>query len=467
LWLVRYLAFVGLRKPVTPWATWFDQSQYLRSATAFAHLDFSAASHWYPLAYPLLASPFVWILSRDPFLIVDCGLFVATLLGFQRAMRAVGIGPLAAGLVFLATALAQGKVAQFWIDPWTTSLAAPLLWWALALAAELIAVAEAAADTRRLLALGLLLGLMPTARPVDLLFGALIGSWVLVTLVARRRLSGAGFAALAGGAALPVLLYLALHLVIYGVRPADYMVSAAKTGFVFGDLGWKAYVLLIAPQPWFPDAMSLIEKMPWLPIGFAGLLALLPSLRGPRAGGWALILGTALAYTLLMLCYTDLQPPGLWRFNNAHYFKWIYPLIGIGIVPLVQSLRTPGRRWAGFAAIAGTALLCCIRIVPEPVGPGIPARMLVFAGDGRADWNDAYFAPSMLTDQGGAMGNVRDFHQVPDGDRLRALAVKRLIVGDATLAQPNGAPQPALARYGERMSIGLPCWLRRSACVIR
>lgn len=467
LWLVRYGAFAKFGGGAVPWASWFDQGRYLQSAAAFAHLDLSPARHWYPLAYPLLAGPFVRILPRDPFMIVDAGLFVAALFGFQRAMKAVGVDRLWSGIAFLASALAQGKVAQFWIDPWTTSLSAPLIWWALALAAELIVAAESEIDRKHLAALGLAIGLLPTARPADLLVSIIIGLCTLIVLAVRRRLSPIALAWLAGAAALPVLVYLGLHLAIYGPYPTPYMLASARTGFVFGDLPWKAYVLLVTARPWFPGALSLVEKMPWLPLGCAGILALLPTLRGRRGQAWGLILGTAFAYILLMLCYTDLQPPGLWQFNNAHYFKWLYPLLAVGVVLLVQGLRTPGRRWPVVAGLGLTAAACCIRIVPQPVAQDVPARMLFFRGDARADWNGGYFAPAMLTDRLGAMENVRDFHQVPDGDRIRALAIRRLIGGDAVLSQPDGHAEVATARYGERVSFGMPCWFRRSACAIR
>lgn len=466
-WLVRYGAFAGFGGGPAPWAGWFDQSRYLESAAAFAQLDISPAKHWYPLAYPLIASPFVWVLPRDPFMIVDLALFVATLLGFQRAMAAVGVERPWSGLAFLAATLAQGKVAQLWTDPWTTSLSAALIWWALALAAGLIGEPDVEMDRGRLAALGLALGLLPAARPTDLLISGIIGLCVLLALAAQRRLSPVALAWLAGAAALPVLLYLGLHLAIYGPHATPYMTASARIGFVFGDLAWRAYVILVTAKPWVPDAPSLIEKMPWLPLGLAGILALLPTLRGPRGKAWGLILGTGLAYTLLMLCYTDLQPSGLWRFNNAHYFKWLLPLLAVGVVLFVRRLLEPRRRWMGLAGLALTAGLCCIRITPRPVAPEAPARMLVFPGDRQADWNASYFAASLLTDRLGTMENVRDFHQIPDGDRIRALAIRRPIGPGAMLSQPAGTPRAAIARYGERVSFGVPCWFDRSACAIR
>jgi len=468
LWLVRYLAFVGVHAPVTPWATWYDQGKYLQSATAFAHFDFSAGSHWYPLAYPLLASPFVALAPRDPFLPIDLILFVATLLGFQRAMRVLGFGPLVSGLVFLLTALAQGKVARLWIEPWTTSLSAALIWWMLALTAERLTAPDGEKrPCRNLFLIGLLCGALPTVRPVDALMSGIVGLVLLVFLIARRPLKAAAFGALAGGAVLLPLAYLALHLALYGPYPTDYMIASARMGFVPSDLGWKAYVLLVTSAPWFPDTRSIGEALPWVVPGFAGVLAGLLAARGVRLRAWGLILGVGLAYALLLLSYSDLLPTGLWHYNNAHYFKWLFPLFGMGIVALVRALATAGqRRWASVALLV-TALLVCIHIAPRPVAAGEPARMLMFPAVAQGSWDDIYFASSRLVDRAGALDNVLDFHQIPDDGRLRAIAIRRSFAADPMLAQPGATGRPPIARYGERISIGLPCWFRRSACAIR
>lgn len=468
LWLARYLPFVGLHAPVAPWVTWFDQGKYLQSAHAFAQLDFHAGSHWYPLAYPLLGSLFVPVLPRDPFLLVDLVLFVATLLGFQRAMRVLGFGPPVAGLVFLLTALAQGKVARLWIEPWTTTLSAALIWWMLALAAERLAAPDGERPpARSLFLIGLLCGALPTVRPVDALVGGMAGLALLVVLIRRRQLGPQAFAALAGGAALLPLLYLALHLAIYGPHPTAYMLLSSRMGFVPADLGWKAYTLLVTAAPWYPDTRAIGEALPWVVPGFAGLLAGILAARGGHLRAWALILGIGLAYAVLLLSYSDLLPTGLWHYNNAHYFKWLFPLVGIGIVALARAVATAGQRRAALAGLAVTALLVCIRIAPQPVAADVPARMLMFPAVPQDNWDHVYFAPSRLADRLGTLVNIVDFHQIPDDGRLRAIAIKRPFAADPILAQPGRPGQPPIARYGERVSIGLPCWWARSACAIR
>lgn len=38
------------------WFDWWDQSQYLKSASAFYRLDLSSELHWYPIGYSLLGA---------------------------------------------------------------------------------------------------------------------------------------------------------------------------------------------------------------------------------------------------------------------------------------------------------------------------------------------------------------------------------------------------------------------------
>ena len=41
------------------WHGYWDQSQYVRSAVAFAEGNLAASEHWYALGYPLLGVPFL------------------------------------------------------------------------------------------------------------------------------------------------------------------------------------------------------------------------------------------------------------------------------------------------------------------------------------------------------------------------------------------------------------------------
>lgn len=109
------------------WHGAWDQSQYLRSPLAFAHADFAAASHWYPLLYPLAAPPFAWLMPGNPYLLLDI-LCVFFLIGsILRVAAHLGIDRRAAMIVLLLTLLWPPQLWGAWVRPWTTTLSATLI----------------------------------------------------------------------------------------------------------------------------------------------------------------------------------------------------------------------------------------------------------------------------------------------------------------------------------------------------
>lgn len=457
-WFVRFATLghvLPWQKPI--WAGWFDQGRYLSSALALARGDLSPGQHWYPLGYPLAAVPFAWVLPADPFLPLDLMLFLVTCRGFQRVVARLGVATGQATACFLATTIVQTGLASAWAQPWTSTLSAALLWW---LADRTIAVLEAGRAPRRgvLLAVGALAGALPLVRPVDALPGLTSLAIVGAALVRRRALSPSAVLAVAAGGAAACLPYLALHLAIYGPHATRYMTEAARTGFVPGDLGWKAYVILLDPGPWYPDPYSrpMLAVLPWTLPGLAGLIARgIAGARGERAA-IAVLLALSVPVTVLMLTYADLQPPGLWYFGNVHYFKWVMPMLGCGLI-LAWRLAWTRRGRPVVAATLGVLLLPLgLRLRPVPVADGVPARMLLYRGDAGRDWQEAYFAPATVTDDRGPLANVNGFHQLPDGGGERAIAVRRLFAGHPRRSDPGElrcrAGQLPYARYGERLS---------------
>ena len=93
----------------------------------------------------------------------------------------------------------------------------------------------------------------------------------------------------------------------------------------------------------------------------------------------------------------------------------------------------------------------------------------------------AYYVPRAVIGQSGdgalsldmseAEMRKRGFHQVPDEHGERAIAVSRPFAGHARRRDPGESPpytgwQAPYARYGERVSVGSPCWLDRPACTL-
>ncbi len=462
VWIVRYLTLGHIpivQRPI--WADWFDQSRYLTSAIALAGGDLSAGAHWYPLAYPLIAAPFVWVMPGDPFVLPDLLLFLIACAGFQRAVGTLGVERGAATLIFSAAAFVQQDVAAAWVNPWTSTLSAALIWWLLAgTIASFDGTAPPLARSRAFV-LGALAGALPLVRPVDALVSLTCLAAAGGAVVLHRRLTPAAMlATLVGGLAVCVP-YGLLHLAIYGPHPSAYMIAAAQTGFVPGDLGWKAHVLLVDPRPWFPGTASILETLPWIVPGAAGLIAFGIVEPGRARAILALLAIVAVPVSALVLSYVDLQPPGLWRFCNIHYFKWLFPLFGVGILLWWRLLETTRGQGALAGAMLALLLPLGIRIDPVAVAADVPARMLFFRGDRQRDWQDAYFAQATVSDGSGVQANVRDFHQVPDADGERAVAVRRLFGADprrSDPSEPGGGVrgQRPYARYGQRITFGLP-----------
>lgn len=478
LWLLRYWIAYGFHLRRAPyWQGWFDQGKYAESAFAFARGDLTAAHHWYPLAYPLLAAPFVGLFPGDPFFLVDCLLFGGVFVGFSSAIGRLGVGPWQALLVLVLTSLIVDRTAGLWIIPWTTTLSAALIWAALALSLDLLerrsgtAAAKGTPSPRLPFALGLAGGAIPLCRPTDLLPAALILLMTAALLWRRGRLMWRDVGLVSGGAAAIVLPYALLYLAMYGAAPSRYMVEAARQGFAFADLPWKAYVLLVTARPWYPDAPSIVEAMPWIVPGLAGLILL--ALRGPsgRAGqrAWVVIVLAAIAYSLPFLAYTDLQPSGLWRFNNAHYFKWLFPLLGAGLLAWVAALADRRRTASSLALLGVVVLPAFVRVVPRRVDDDVPARLLTFSGRTDRDWNEAYFTPSVIVDRLGTMNNVRQFHQLPDDRGVRAVAITRLFDAMPRRFDPGESPpywlrEAPVDRFAAAVEVGWPCWFVPRSC---
>ncbi len=66
--------------------------RYLRSTLAFAHLDFAATSHWYPLLYPLAATPFAWLMPGNLYLLLDILCVFFQIGSILRVAAHLGIG---------------------------------------------------------------------------------------------------------------------------------------------------------------------------------------------------------------------------------------------------------------------------------------------------------------------------------------------------------------------------------------
>lgn len=468
-WLARYAQFFGF--PVSPpWAGWFDQSRYIASVEALMRCDLDPAPHWYPPAYALSALPFAWATPFAPYLIADMLLFAVTATAFVRTMRAFAIPPAIAAIVFVLATLAIPPIATLWTEPWTTTLSSALLWSLFAVIAALLD--RTGPPPASLLATsGALIAALPATRPADGI-GAAAALAALALIAARRGLlDRRTIGWVATGGLIVAIPYGVLYLAIYGPVLSGYIIAGKGQGFAFADLPWKAYTLLVTPRPWFPDGRGLVEVAPFLLPGLAGLIGTAVIGAGNQRVMLAIIAAIALPLLAVQLAYTDFQPPGMWTYGNAHYLIWLLPLAAGGVWLWLRSFGR-WRDWAVMMAATLTLLaIVCIRPLPVAVGDDQPARMLRYRGNIARVWSEAYFASAIIRDDRGTMKNVGGFHQLPDDQGERAVAIDRLFVGPALRLDPGESPpydgwQQPYARYATRLSFGWPCWDRRPACAL-
>ena len=446
------------------WWRWWDQSQYLVSARALAHGDLAPGHHWYPLGYALLGAPFTLLSGLHPFLLPDLGCLLLSYAAFLVFARCVGLPAAWAAPSFLLATCGSEALRNVWAEPWNTSLSSAVIWWLLALTALQVTEAGAASHVRRrrLVVLGALASFIPFVRPSDGLLVAIWAAGVAILALQHRVLGLRDLAALIAGAVVVLVPEAALWLGVYGAHESRYMVDSRVLGFAFGSVGWKTYLLLSMPRPWFPSGAGIVQRLPWLLPGLAGMLAIPFIARGPARGLLGLMAAMIVAYCSLFFCYVDLIPSGLWRFHNIHYFKWTLPgLVLLGML-LLRALACGPRRPA-LAALATVLLLMDFRFSPSPATAAQPAWMIQVPGP-VPDFKEAYFGGIALRDARGPMRSVRDFRALPDETGWRLIALRRPFVGPVLIAGlghwPDGPVGPAARRWTRRASFHLPCWLR-------
>jgi hypothetical protein len=246
----------------------------------------------------------------------------------------------------------------------------------------------------------------------------------------RRRLPD--WARVAAAAVLVLAPIVVLHLVIYGPAQSPYMRNSAGIGFTLYDLGWKTYVLLLDPYPWFLDGIGLARRIPWLALALAGLVPAL--FRGAKD---RVLAATLLLHAVLYISYVDLLPTGLWRFLNVHYFVWALPGWALLAALLLRDLARPGRalarpgraRWIAAASLPATALLLCLRAVPVPAADDAPAKALDFAGP-TPGFAASYFGDDLaLHVELGDLHNFTGMRVLPTPHGVRVIALRRAFTG--------------------------------------
>jgi hypothetical protein len=277
-------------------------------------------------------------------------------------------------------------------------------------------------------------------------------------------------AMLAVGGAIAVVPYAALHVAIYGWNETPYMAIASQIGFTLHNPIWRAYVLLLEPTQWFFSGQALVAREPWLLLGFAGSIFV-----WRRRGAAALLSTCLISYYIIYVAFVDLLPINIWLYLLVHYFVWTVPEFALLAWVMVKELYFKNR--LAWGILATVFLISCIHVMPMPandnqpavavdMGPPIDTKgnsvpVLAFAGDHSVSVTDSIGpAPNITT--------TRIF-PTPTGDGVRIIGIRRDLVGPVAWTpdpdkQIPDAPAPPQRRWGEKITIGYPCWLPPYVC---
>jgi hypothetical protein len=442
---------------------------YLRASQAFAAHDLDPAKHWYPAGYALLGAPFMRAMPMHPFYFVDLACLCAAFLGFAAVARRFGVGLYWSFALFLLP-FADHRMLDSWVAPWSSTPVAAMLWLLLALVGAKLA--EERPRLWRVGMIGVLAALVAAFRPTDLVAAGCIVGVALVHDLVRRQLRWQTLFALAAGGGAVLAAYVALYWSIYGWHLSGYMAVSRTLGFYFGNLGFKAYVLLIDPQSWFGfDAenwhQGLLLRAPWLVLGLAGFAVAPLCLRGPARWLAAALIVATVAHIVLYLSYTDLLATGIWRYWNIHYLKWLYPGMALlGLIAL-RELAT-GRRYIAFASVVAALLVTSVRIVPKPAAANEPYRMAEVIGP-RHSWTEAYFELPTLQDSQGRLPTLQAVRATPLTNGLRVWAIRRDMSGPLSWAPDAGdglGPITGQRHFRAALRFGWPCYLVPRSCSV-
>jgi hypothetical protein len=461
-----------------PWLHYADQGHYLDSALAWRHLDLTPAKHNYPPGYAMLGMLFVDLMPWQPFAIPDALCLIIAALLFQRMVARLFPGAnawlVAAPIVFVLATTRLHVLRDIWFMPWSTTAAVPLQLLALVLA---LRYRQAPAPGRAAV-WAFSIGVLAGVRPVDAaILVAVTGVFVALppwrgarSIALDAASAGAGFAA----AAAPLAF---LHLAAHGFSLGGYLQGSAGIGFEWRLLPLRWVLLVIDARPLTDESAGMAARIPWFVPGLAGLLyACL--VRGPGRTAWRLVTAAIVLHVAVYLCYRDLEPGGIWRYYNVHYFKWIFPFLLLAAGLLAISLLRASTRLQAVLCLVAVLPFFCLRAEFRP----LLHAALVKAGDGAAlpagfasIWDAAflpiegprpalYLGDTALTDAQHSYSNVADFKLFPRGSGAMLLPLRPLPAqGLHLVAGPNthiDYAQPAV--FGAvRIVPAMPYFLHR------
>ena len=321
------------------WWGWYDQGEYIRSAKALVRGVFFWRDHQYPPFYAAMGALFLWIVPNHPFFFFNVVAFLVFVFVFERVARAF-TSPIEAFALVVLGVLANYTVMSNFAIPWTTTGSA------LIYSATIYQLMRRSATTFRLksnqrefwsaFGFSAIFGLEVICRPVDAGAAAIFfPAYLYLSYVAAKK-SGTDspirpltwqVVALGAGLLIGLSIFMAFNYALYGRVLGGYLESTAVySGYFPFDIPRRAFSLIFdSVSIWEAPDSALIDKFPWIAISTVGMLAAI--IRGHIL---LKVLAAAIIWQFgLYAAYGDLNPIGMWRWLNVHYFKWMFPYVAL------------------------------------------------------------------------------------------------------------------------------------------
>lgn len=451
-----------------------DQRWYLESARAYYANDFAPAHHHYLPLYALIASPFVFWTPWQPFMWPDLLFLVLSLWFFVKIGKRLAPGwpPGVVAACFVIAVMSGRTALAVWVVPWSTTGSA-MFAFAAVLATLKFAerpsgnLAWWAATTAVFMA-----GFRPSDAAVMIACCAPYAVWGLCRSGAGWRVWGRSAAGALTGALFSGWLVFSAYSRVHGHSASEYVTAAASIGFEWRLLAMRWVMIVLGARPLLPEGVGMAVAWPWIAPGCAGLvLAVMMARR--RGGAGVLVATVVVVHWCLYLCYRDLQPYGLWRFYNVHYFKWTFPFLVLWAAQVAAALYRRETRVPAMVACGLAAMLFVWRpVLRDPVRSAVVMRdsgLVLPPGALRLDravalpvqgsWAHLYFDPSTVDADGRAFVNTADFKVLPVGADSLLTPLRELPRGESVFHPLPGArvdlTQP-LVVWRQGLEFGLP-----------
>lgn len=437
--------------PTSPqgWWGWFDQGQYLKGALALHNLNFSPENHYYPPLFPFLGSLFISRLPMHPFFFVDGAAFLFFTYCFIKvSTRYVGFW--LSTLLLAISVYFNPVIMSTFVIPWSTACTIGVISFAIVQLNNIVVTEKIKFSNilTRGVFISLAFGLLFLGRPVDALLAAVFfPSLILLTFY---KLSGYSFKekaykcvtlslVLLTGPVLSACVFALFNLKVFGSAFDGYFHSTAGSSGYFPFEIVKKTISLVSDSftLYLEPHASIFSHYPWLTISVVGMIIAL--WRGD------LLLRTLLAAIILHFSlyapYGDLLPNGVWRYQNIHYFKWMFPYLAMFAWLAVKwAMGEKDAQWknrvARFIAVAIIAVLVSslslashknnpesVRVQDWTLDTNVNNQPTDFidVNGVSGGFTDVYFGAHQLWLDGVHLNVVKDYRILPYPDGVRIL----------------------------------------------